>query len=222
MKGTMSCPWKSPRRSWPPTMTFRTSLLRTLRSRTQRSLCSPMKWVVPLDFGEGCDLGPVQGTKKLQQIMTEQQAKWMICYVPQGPTREGLHDDMSSKGWKRFNKVIRHLLELARLQIEQGGEVLWCQPASSSARYLVSVRTFWYHHQDYMDGRVLRCGEWCFRSTSSNLLRGLPSQAQHFDGLWSRISEVMLGVQRNHETFSLIGAVDKSVWTTWMPRSCLI
>ena len=164
-----------------------------------------------LGFVEGCDLGTVQGTKKVQQIMTEQQAKWMICYVPHGPTREGLQDDMSSKAWKRFNKVIRHLLELARLQIEQGGEVLWCQPASSSARYLVSVRTFWYHHQDYMDGRVLRCGEWCLRSTSSNLLRGLPSQAQHFDRLWFRISEVMLEVQRNHETFSLIGAVDTSV-----------
>ena len=228
MKGTMSCPWKSPRRSWPPTMTFRTSLLRTLRSRTKKPLFAyevggssqqALKFelekrnasVWSLGFVEGCDLGTVQGTKKVQQIMTEQQAKWMICYVPHGPTREGLQDDMSSKAWKRFNKVIRHLLELARLQIEQGGEVLWCQPASSSARYLVSVRTFWYHHQDYMDGRVLRCGGWCFRSTSSNLLRGLPSQAQHFDRLWFRISEVMLEVQRNHETFSLIGAVDTSV-----------
>ena len=147
----------------------------------------------------------------MQQLMSEQSAKWLICYVPQGPVREGLHDDMSSKAWKRFNKVIRHLLEIARLQIERGGEVLWCQPATSSARYMVSVRTFWHHHQDHMDGRVLRCGEWCFRSTSSNLLRSLPSRAEPFERLWVRLSEVMLEVQRNHETFSLIGAIDKSV-----------
>ncbi|CAE6970949.1 RE1 [Symbiodinium sp. CCMP2592] len=169
------------------------------------------EWVQTLGFAEGGDLGTVRGAELVKTTVRDKRPRWLVCHVPLGPERKGMNDDMSSSAWRRFSKVVRHLLEVTQVQIDAGGEVLWCQPMASSARFLSSVRVFWHQHQNHADGRLTRCGDQGFRSTSTALLQSLPCSGTELTGLTKVLAKTMQQVIRNDAVFALIGAVDMSV-----------
>ncbi|CAE7794276.1 RE2 [Symbiodinium sp. CCMP2592] len=180
-------------------------------SKLRDELQSRGERVQTLGFAEGGDLGTNHGAELVKSTILRLRPRWLICHVPLGPTRKNKEDDMSSPPWRRFNKVVRHLLETAQVQINNGGEVLWCQPAESSARLLSCVRAFWYQHQQHADGRVMKCGETHYRSTSTTLLQGLPSVSEAPPDLEKMLAKLMQQVIRYEAVFSFVGAVDMSV-----------
>ncbi|CAE7725645.1 RE2 [Symbiodinium sp. CCMP2592] len=180
-------------------------------SKLRDELQSRGERVQTLGFAEGGDLGTNHGAELVKATILRLRPRWLICHVPLGPTRKNKEDDMSSPPWRRFNKVVRHLLETAQVQIDNGGEVLWCQPAESSARFLSCARVFWYQHQQHADGRVMKCGETHYRSTSTTLLQGLPSVSETPPDLEKTVAKIMQQVIRYEAVFSFVGAVDMSV-----------
>ncbi|CAE7470265.1 unnamed protein product [Symbiodinium sp. CCMP2592] len=180
-------------------------------SNLREELQARGEWVQTLGFAEGGDLGTVRGAELVKATVMNKSPRWLVCHVPLGPERKGMSDEMSSSAWRRFSKVVKHLLEVAQVQIDAGGEVLWCQAKTSSARFLTSVRVFWHQHQDHAEGRLMQCGDQGFRSTSTSLLQCLPCSWTAPVDLNKVVARTMQQVTRNDAVFSLIGAVDMTV-----------
>ena len=75
------------------------------------SLTNAGKEVRTLLAADGYDLGTTKGFETIQHALAQDRTPWLICHVPKGPARQGLEDRMGTGSWRKFQKVVRHLLE---------------------------------------------------------------------------------------------------------------
>ena len=179
-------------------------------SELSSNLSRAGKEVQTLLAADGYDLGTTKGFEAIQHHLAQNRTPWLICHVPKGPVRQGLEDRMDTGSWRKFQKVIRHLLEISRVHALCAGKVLWCEPPECSLRHLPFARSFWLAHQNYLNGKAVHCGGWTFHSNDGELLRGLP-HTRSTDTSFPQVVSKLLVQDSVHVAWDgLLGAVDTS------------
>ena len=102
------------------------------------------------DFSNGCDLGSHSGYSRAREMLTGAKFRWVVMHVPRGPAElfpeEVVDDPRRALRAKRYLKLVRHLLLLGQMAIQEGCRVVWIMHSDSKVMCLSEAKQFWKVH----------------------------------------------------------------------------